>query len=81
MPSSFGLWNRASSVGGRKKREIKLFFFRARRFRFFRALFSSPFRATFSICAHERESAKKAPAPSSDLKIMSERYKNGFTTL
>jgi hypothetical protein len=33
-----------------------------RRFRFFRALFSSRFRALFSLRARERESAKKAPA-------------------
>jgi hypothetical protein len=49
--------------GGRKKREFALFFFRARRFRFVRALFSSRFHALFWLRARERESAKKALAP------------------
>jgi hypothetical protein len=51
--------------GLRKKREFALFSFALGAFTFFRALFSSRFRALFSLHAHERESAKKAPAPTS----------------
>jgi hypothetical protein len=54
--------------GLRKKREFGLFFFRARRFRFFSrsfffALSRSFFR--FALASRKRESAKKAPAPTS----------------
>ena len=45
--TGFSLW-------GEEKREYALFFFRARRFRFF----SSHFRALFWLRARERESAK-----------------------
>jgi hypothetical protein len=54
--------------GLRKKREFALFFFRARRFRFFsRSFFFALF---FSLRARERESAKKAPAPTSDTHVI-----------
>jgi hypothetical protein len=35
LPSGLWLWNRASSVGGRKKCELTFLFFRAQGFRFF----------------------------------------------
>jgi hypothetical protein len=53
--------------GWEKKREFALFFFRARRFRFFFALFFlRAFALLFCLRARERESAKKAPAPTSE---------------
>jgi hypothetical protein len=51
-----------------KKREFALFFFRARRFRFFSRFFSSRSRAFYLASrsrAQKRESAKKARVPSS----------------
>jgi hypothetical protein len=54
--TGFPLW-----VG--EKARIRTFFFCARRFRFFCAYFSSRFRAS------EHESAKKAPAPTTDGKL------------
>jgi hypothetical protein len=46
--------------GWEKKREFALFFFRARRFRFFRAFFSSRFRALFWLRTREREKSAGA---------------------
>ncbi len=60
--------NRISTLGLRKKREFELFFFRARRFRFFSRFFPSRFRALFFASrsrAQKRERAKKAPARTS----------------
>jgi hypothetical protein len=49
-----------------------LFYFALGHFHLFRVLFSSHFRALFWLRAHKRESAKKAPAPTSgiDIKIL-----------
>jgi hypothetical protein len=48
-----------------KKREFALFPFALGAFAFYSALFSSRFRSLFLLRARERESAKKAPSPSS----------------
>jgi hypothetical protein len=52
-------------VGGGKSANSRFFSFTLGFFAFFRALFSSRFRALFWLRARERESAKKAPAPTS----------------
>jgi hypothetical protein len=51
--------------GWQKKREFALFFFRARRFRFFSRFFLRAFALLICLRARVRESAKKAPAPTS----------------
>jgi hypothetical protein len=48
-----------------EKARIRFFFFRAQRFRFFLRFFFFALSRFFSLRARERESAKKAPAPTS----------------
>ncbi len=65
LPSGFVLWNRIFTVGGRKSANSRFFSFALGALAYFALFFLRAFALFFWLRARERESAKKAPAPTS----------------